>query len=128
MDDIVVAMLSTAAEGLVYSSETDAPFTVFTWDGPGDCSGEALANRTGDVVTRTMTVEAFFAPMLTFGEGSSRRVRRRAARYASLCLLLQNLQGATVVFVGRDVVKKVYVFGQTRTGSWIGVETESVET
>ena len=115
--------LARASAGLVYPSETDAPFEPFRW--PAASLKESGRDAVLKHVKRGGPVEEvslgdFFAEL----EGSDDADRYKALRQA----LEARLSGLTVVRVGERKVD-VYLIGRTRAaGDWVGLHTTSVET
>ena len=120
LDDLQA--LARAGAGLIYPSETDAPFEPFGW--PAESSRETArdavlnhAKRTGPV--EDVSLADFFAEL----QGSD-----NAKRYKALRLTLESrLAGLKVIRVGERKVD-VYLIGRTRAGDWAGLRTTSVET
>ena len=120
-----------ATERLLYTSETDAPFTWFTVDGartvPSDAALLAhLGIAAGTPVAHT-TLDAFFTGPLTAGDPGLAE-QHRVARFRQLKRALEgNLTGVTVLRVG-TVQIRVFIVGVTRCGTVAGLETLAVET
>jgi hypothetical protein len=118
-----LAGLRQASTGLVYPSESDAPFDVFRWEDKGGQSAKAQvvahANAADDESVEETSLDAFFAPLAGAED---------AARFSQLRRELEStLSAPTVVRVGERKID-VYLIGRTRTGAWAGVHTSSVET
>jgi hypothetical protein len=121
-DDLTI--LSTAANGLLYPSEQDAPWTAFRWKGVRwpDARAAVLADcgyDPGDAQppVKTESVADFFDRLAGFSPDHD---RLRAA-------IEQVLIDPLVLHVGRVDVA-VYVIGRTRDGRWAGAWTTAVET
>ena len=113
--------LRQAAAGLMYPSESDAPFDVFTWPaGAGGTAREQVVARTkpGEPIEE-VPVGAFFGEL----EDTDDAARFRALRAA----LEATLTDVRVFRVGRLKVD-VYLIGRTAGGSVAGLHTTSVET
>lgn len=112
--------LVAAAAGLLYPSETDAPFDVFCWTPQGDDPEAEIrlhVHEWGDV--ERVTPEAFFAEL---------RGDDNAARFEKLRRALKStVFGLAVYRIGRVTVD-IFLIGRTRNGNWAGVHTVSVET
>jgi hypothetical protein len=115
--------LRRASAGLLYPSESDAPFDVFRWDAPGDAGGSATkavaAHSGGGEPVEETSLDAFFTAL----DGSQDAARFRELRRA----VESSLTSPTVVRVGERKID-VYLIGRTRSGAWAGLHTTSVET
>jgi hypothetical protein len=107
-----------AAEGLLYPSETDAPFDAVRWGSRGTLD-EAVAKVAKGRLVRETTVGDFFEEL----EGSDEGKRWKELRGT----IEAGLSGVRVFRIGERQVD-VYVVGRGRAGEWVGVHTESVET
>jgi len=112
-DAAILASLRTAVAGLLYPSETDAPFDVIS----------SWPVKEGKPPRKVEEV----APDDFFGE---LRESDDAARFAQLRRALEcNLSGVKVVRVGAGEPKvDVYLVGRSKSGATLGVHTTSVET
>lgn len=116
-----LAALRSASAGLLYPSESDAPFDVFRWEGLATNSAkEAVVARagSGDPIEET-SLDAFFQGLA----GSEDAARFQALRRE----IESSVSHPTVVRVGERKVD-VYLIGRTRSGAWAGLHTTSVET
>ena len=113
------ADLKSAADGLLYPSETDAPFEPFQWPATaGATAREVVASHAGGETVEAQLLEDFFADLADTEE---------AVKFANLKALLLKQLAATQVFRVGQVKIVIYIIGQTRSG-WAGLRTESVET
>lgn len=119
--DKIVARLKQAVNGLTYPSESDEPFDVFVWNGPGTASDQVAAHAERGRSIEEMPVETFFAQLDDADE---------APRYRQLQqLLIADLQIFSIFRVGAGEVRVgIYLLGKTQSGSWVGMYTVSVET
>jgi Nuclease A inhibitor-like protein len=63
MTDSITAQLSSASEGLLFGSETDAPFEVIHWQAKGKLTPAKLlqlTNHPPDAPVEVVTVDDFF--------------------------------------------------------------------
>lgn len=117
-DDL--AAIKMAAEGLLYPSETDAPFFPFKWPATaGLTAREAVESHARGEAIESLPLEAFFTSLSDTED---------AARYAHLRDVMTRQLPTWEVFRTGKVKIAIYLIGQTRTGEWIGLQTESVET
>lgn len=117
------SQLTAAVAGLVYPSESDAPFDVIRWSREANESAEQAVARHAKATTIERTTLAAFLEGL---EGS-----QDEARFRSLVELIQkSLRDPAVYRAKRDGEAKVeiYAIGRSPAGDWAGVHTTSVET
>jgi len=124
--------LEQASAGLMYQSETDAPWLVVSWP---VASGEVIAegvrklgkHRGGTVTEKT--VDAFFAPLIEDKEWYGDEEKAIAQRYQVLLATIKaSLTNPKVVKVATKTKATVYVVGQATEGGWVGLKTSGVET
>jgi hypothetical protein len=127
-----VAALRNAARGLLYPSETDAPFKTFLWEGAGgDISAREvlrLGKQPPDAPVEESSLDDTFGELIDELEGQGEEEKEEAARYRNLLKVLrEQLSGIKVFRVGQRKIS-VYVVGKTKDGHWAGLQTISVET
>lgn len=113
-----LAAILKAADGLLYPSETDAPFDAVRWGGKGTLD-EAVAKVAAGRPVEETTAGDFFEELEASDEGERWKALREAIE--------GELDGVRVFRIGERRVD-VYVVGRTRSGEWTGVHTVSVET
>jgi hypothetical protein len=127
----VMTQLAKAAEGLLFSSESDYPLTPFSLRGPAPFTPDALYELTSLPKSAPITrvdFDAFFAPMLSLSSGASAEARQRVGRFQKLAQLLRkNLSGIAVYKLGA-VEMPVFIVGRLPDGSFGGLRTTVVET
>jgi len=121
----VMSALERATEGMVFMSETDAPFQALRWKAAGaePTAKRVLALGHHDAGTKVqeLSLDEFLG---AYAEGDD----EDAKRYQNLLeVLREHLTGVRVFKVGR-VNLDVYVLGRTKEGDWAGVQTKAVET
>lgn len=113
--------LQTAAKGLLFPSETDAPIVAFAWPG-GDGPPTEAALRAGAKVPAAAVVEQCTLAQLT------RTIPKDArADFKPLLDELGKLSGVTVFRIG-EITIDVYIVGRAADGQYAGVKTKVVET
>lgn len=132
MATAVQQALATAVEGLLYQSETDAPFQMFAWpDGTGSLTPERVRACSGhrpDAPVSALSLAEFFADLTGDEEWYGEAERVTARKYRSLLDVVHHyLTDARVYKVGRVQVE-IYIVGRTTDGDWAGVKTNAVET
>jgi hypothetical protein len=121
--------LQQATDGLLYPSESDAPFEVFRWPRRrGEVNAANLLRYSKHPVNapvEEIPVQHFFDELV---QELSEQGSVDANRYRHLqATLNEHLEGLRAFRVG-DRRVAVYLVGKTRDGAWAGVRTTSVET
>jgi sarcosine oxidase gamma subunit len=127
MADDAAATIQKAAAGLLYPSESDAPFDLVRWDAaqgdPSPATIAALAGGTGKKKARPVeqvTPDEFFAAQAETDDAAGFRTLERALR--------KSLTDLHVYRVGGSPKVDIYVLGRAASGDWLGLHTTSVET
>lgn len=126
--------LEQAAEGLVYSSESDRPFEyvifprisitpVLTWDRFAEVIGAPLGTATGE-----RSLDEFFARHIERSDPYDERAQAIRPRYEALRSTLRDrLRDARVFRVGTIEVR-CYVVGWDEHANLVGLATTAIET
>jgi hypothetical protein len=130
-DDGVLKMISDAAKGLYYISETDAEIMPFLGSGATAVTREEILAQTGrssDEHFEEVTPDAFFAELTRVQDWFGDPQKERAARFSALVDMLKlELTDLHVYRIGTIRID-IYVVGLTSEGRLAGVRTQSVET
>jgi hypothetical protein len=120
--DPALQALKQAAEGLSYTSETDAPLVAFQWQEHGNLTKTKLRSLTG-AKTRTRvttdTLENFFQAVPPEDKEKFNTLAEK---------LKEMLRGIKVYRIGNEAKKQAYIVGKTAEGNWAGLKTTVVET
>ncbi|MEG4584679.1 nuclease A inhibitor family protein [Microcoleus sp. MOSTC5] len=131
MTDSITDQLNQASEGLLFPSETDAPFEVVSWPTQEELTQTKLLELTGhppDAPVEMRTVDEFFAIATSEEAWHDEEERETAKRFQNLVnFLKQNLSQLQVYRVG-SVEIDAYIVGVTQNGDWAGLSTQVVET
>jgi hypothetical protein len=124
--------LRAAVDGLVYISETDAPWRAFHWlNATGDVTRGGVKYYAGHKSRSPSTEQdagEFLDAFAATSEDMSDEEAADAARYAELRRVVrERLTGPKLVRVGR-VRLTLYLVGQAVEGGWAGVSAKAVET
>jgi hypothetical protein len=125
--------IERAAEGLVYTSESDRPFEFVFLPGAGDVppgarAFAALLGAPADAPAEERALDDFFARHAETADPYDVQAQRVRPRYEALReLLRRELRGTTVHRVGRVEVECWIVGGDGR-GNLAGVRTVAIET
>jgi hypothetical protein len=128
----VRARLERAANGLVYISESDAPFT---WvqlpdPGPGPLDAAAVARLVGASAGQVeqRTLERFFTGHIERADPADPTAQANLGRYRALRDALgMALQGASAFRIGQ-VNLRCLLIGRLPDGTVGGLETQALET
>ncbi|NQE35531.1 nuclease A inhibitor family protein [Microcoleus asticus] len=131
MTDSIADPLQKASEGLLFLSETDAPFEVIHWPAQGELTPAKLlqlTNHPPDAPVELRTVDDFFAIATAQEDWHDREERETVQRFQNLVSILkQNLSQLQVYRVG-SIEIDAYIIGVTQNGDWAGLSTQLVET
>jgi hypothetical protein len=126
MADDAAATIQKASAGLLYPSESDAPFDLVRWEAakgdptPAAVAGIGSKGRKKGRPVEEVSPDEFFAPLAETDD---------AARFKSLeQVLRKTLTDLKVYRVGGAAKVEVYVLGRAASGEWLGLHTTSVET
>jgi hypothetical protein len=116
--------LKEASEGLLWMSESEYPFEVFTWDkwDKADSLTPTLvlkhAEYPPDTPVDVVGVDEFFAPATTEEDWHNEDEKAQVKRYQNLVTTLkQNLKDIQVYKIG-EVEIDIYSVGKTPAGLW----------
>lgn len=126
------ATLDDAGERLLFTSESDAPFTWFARDAqravPTNAAMLRLLGLPAATPVTQVTVDHLFRHAVAAEEGAGLADAHRAARFRQLVQTLKReLTGVTVFRVG-EVQVRIFIVGRTRCGTLAGLETLAIET
>lgn len=125
------SQLRAAIKGLLYTSETDAPFEIVHWRNGGENLDEKKAlqlsgHKSNDDV-ETMSIEDFFQDLTTNQSWYGAEEKAAAKKYAQLESIFEQLQAPQVFKIG-SIRIDIYIIAQAPNRDWIGVKTKAVET
>jgi len=131
MTELIATQLQQASEGLIFGSETDAPFEVIHWQTQEQLTPAKLlqlTNHPPDAPIEVVSVEDFFEVSTQEEDWHDEEERETAKRFQNLVnILKQNLSQLQVYRVG-SVEIDVYIVGAIGGGGWAGLSTKLVET
>ena len=118
----VVEALQKASKGLQFTSETEAGFEPFLWEGGDKLTRQRLLELAGaekGTAVEEDTLDRFFHAVPPEDK----------AKFDKLAKALQEqLSGIKVYKVGDEAEREVYIVGKAKTGQWAGLKTSVVET
>lgn len=131
MTHSIATQLKQASQGLLFLSETDAPFEVIHWQAQGKLTPAKLLQLTEhppDAPIEVVSVDEFFAIATAEEDWHDKEERETVQRFEKLVSILkQNLSQLQVYRVG-DRSIDAYIVGVTPGGDWAGLATKLVET
>jgi hypothetical protein len=131
MTDSIAAQLQQASKGLLFLSESDAPFEVIHWSAQGELTPAKLLQLTGhppDAPVELRTVDDFFAVATQAEDWHDEEERETVQRFQNLVSVLkQNLSQLQVYRVG-SIEIDAYIIGVTDGGELAGLSAKLVET
>ncbi|WP_310484595.1 nuclease A inhibitor family protein [Chamaesiphon sp. VAR_48_metabat_403] len=126
----ILALFTQVTTDLLWSSESDYPFEIVTWERGEDLDPTALFNKlakSNDAI-ETITLADFFAPALKVEGWYESDELALVNRYTDLFHAIEsNLSDVKVFRVG-EVEIAIYIIGKTFSGDIIGLRTDVVET
>jgi hypothetical protein len=132
MSKDVLEALKEASRGLLYPSETDAPFEPFVWEGeegkPDKARVLELIGRPEKTRAKVMSLDAFFRDVTTEEDWHDAEEKAEVRKFRELVQALKGALTDIKVFKVGGVESDVYVVGRTRTGDWARLKTKVVET
>lgn len=131
MTDPITAQLTQASEGLLFPSESDAPFEAIHWKAEGQLTPAQLLQLTDhppNAPVQVVDFDKFFAIATQEEDWHEEEEREAVQRFRQLVnVLKENLSQLQVYRVGdRDI--DAYIIGVTPGGDWAGLVTKVVET
>ena len=127
----ITAQLSSAAQGLLFLSETDAPFEVVHWSAQGKLTPAQVLQLTDhppDAPIEVVSIDEFFAIATAKEDWHDQDEQETVQRFQNLVSTLkQNLSQLQVYRVG-SVNIDAYIVGVTDSGDYAGLATKLVET
>jgi Nuclease A inhibitor-like protein len=130
--EALAQQIATAATGLNWPSETDAPFEVLLWPEPSAAQFSAKqvleqAHLAPETPVETQDLDTFFEPTLPQSWHSAEEQAIAKQFQALQALLHQSLEDIQVFRCG-EIEIEIYIAGRCRRGNWIVLHTAAVET
>ena len=118
----VVEALRKASTGLQFTSETEAGFEPFLWEGGDKLTRQRLLGLAGaekGTAVEEDTLDRFFHAVPPEDKAKFDKLAKA---------LREQLSDIKVYKVGDEAEKQVYVVGKTKDGRWAGLKSTVVET
>jgi hypothetical protein len=127
----VVAQLREATKGLMFQSETDAPFEVVEWPGeqgkPDKGRVLELAELPADTPVKVKSLDAFFKDATREEDWHDDEEKAQVERFKQLVQTLKETLADVKVFLAGDTESDAYIVGRAN-GGWAGLKTKVVQT
>ena len=131
MTESIATQLQQASKGLLFLSESDAPFEVIHWPAQGELTPAKLlplTNHPPDAPVEVASVDDLFAIATQEEDWHDEEERETVKRFQNLVSVLkQNLSQLQVYRVG-SINIDAYIIGVTPHGELAGLSTKLVET
>jgi Nuclease A inhibitor-like protein len=126
----IIDLLRQATTDLLWSSESDYPFEIVTWDRCVDLTPAALFSNLHDpnLAIETITLTDFFAPILTVEDWYEAEELAQVDRYTDLLHAIESNLAEVKVFRIGEIEIAIYLVGKTPAGDIVGLKTHVVET
>ncbi len=126
----IIDRLKQATTDLLWSSESDYPFEIVTWELGTDLTPSDLFSNIYDteLAIESVTLTDLFEPVLTIEDWYEQTELDLVDRYTNLLDSIGNNLGEAQVFRVGEVEIDIYIIGKTPTGDIVGLKTRSVET
>ena len=117
---------------MLYQSESDEPFTTFTWKkAEGELTTDKLLKRVQKPASspvQEVPLKDFFKDVTTEQDWHEEEEKATVEKSRNLLAVIQqNLSNVKVFKVGETKVS-VFIVGKTDEGDWAGLKTTAVET
>jgi Nuclease A inhibitor-like protein len=125
----ILDLFKQTTADLLWSSESDYPFEIVTWERGVEMTPTALFNKIApDLPIEQITLAELFAPVLTVEDWYEADELAQLHRYTELRHAIEtNLTDVAVFHVG-EVEIAIYIIGKTPDDDVVGLKTYVVET
>jgi hypothetical protein len=122
--------LTHATTDLLWSSESDYPFEIVTWEQGIELTPDALFSDLDDpqLSIESIPLTDLFAPVITVEDWYQEAELTLVDRYKALLQSIESSLSEVQVFRVGEIEIAVYIVGKTATGDVIGLKTYSTET
>ncbi|MEQ9667436.1 nuclease A inhibitor family protein [Coleofasciculus sp. G2-EDA-02] len=126
-----IDQLKKSSEGLLWISEANYPFEVFTWDNTDILTPALVLERAGyppDTPIEVQTLDQFFASAITEEDWHNEAEKAQVKRYQALEQTLSDCLTDIQVYRLGSTTIDIYIAGKTPEGTVAGLSTKVVET
>jgi hypothetical protein len=126
----ILDLFKQATTDLLWSSESDYPFEIVTWERGIELTPTALFSELEqpNISIETITLTALFNPVLTVEDWYEADELAQVSRYIDLLQAIDSHLSDVQVFRVGEVEIAIYIVGKTPDGDVVGLKTYVVET
>jgi Nuclease A inhibitor-like protein len=126
----ITDLFKQATADLLWSSESDYPFELVTWERGVEMIPTALFSKLEEpnAAIESIALTDFFAPVLTVEDWYEEAELAQVERYKQLLHAIESHLADVQVFRVGEVEIAIYIVGKTSEGDLIGLKTHAVET
>jgi Nuclease A inhibitor-like protein len=126
----IIDQLKQATTDLLWSSESDYPFEIVTWELGVELNPTDLFSNIydTDLAIESITLTDLFEPVLTIEDWYEQAEIDLVDRYTNLLDSINTNLSEVQVFRIGEVEIEIYIIGKTPTGDIVGLKTRSIET
>jgi hypothetical protein len=126
----IIDRLKQATTDLLWSSESDYPFEIVSWELGIELTPSDLFSNIydTDLEIESIALTDLFEPVLTIEDWYEQAELELVDRYTNLLDSINTNLSEVQVFRVGEVEIDIYIIGKTPTGDIIGLKTRSVET
>ena len=126
----IIDRLKQATTDLLWSSESDYPFEIVTWELGVELTPTDLFSNIydTDLAVESITLTDLFEPALTIEDWYEQAELDLVDRYTNLLDAINTNLAEVQVFRVGEVEIDIYIIGKTPTDDIVGLKTLSVET
>lgn len=126
----ITDLLTQATTDLLWSSESDYPFELVTWDRNVELTPTALFSKLEEpsAAIESIPLTDFFDPVLTVEDWYEDEELVQVKRYTDLLHAIESNLADVQVFRVGEIEIAIYIVGKTSDGDLIGLKTHVVET
>jgi Nuclease A inhibitor-like protein len=126
----IIDRLKQATTDLLWSSESDYPFEIVSWELGIELTPSDLFSNIydTDLEIESITLTDLFEPVLTIEDWYEQVELDLVDRYTNLLDSIDTNLSEVQVFRVGEVEIDIYIIGKTPTGDIVGLKTRSVET
>jgi Nuclease A inhibitor-like protein len=126
----IIDRLKQATTDLLWSSESDYPFEIVTWEPGIELNPSDLFSNIydTDLAIESMDLADLLAPVIAVEDWYEAEELALVDRYQKLLQSIESNLSEVQVFRVGEVEIDIYIIGKTPTGDIVGLKTLSVET
>jgi hypothetical protein len=127
-----MATLRKLTRGLLYMSESDAPFSIIRLEkhagGFGMAEARLLAKRPADCPIQVQGLKEFFCELVQEQAWHGEEEKAVVGRYKELLEFFRGQVAEATVFRVGELQVDIIIIGKAADEGWVGVKTRAIET